>query len=236
MVVCVTLGLCRKSDSSIWTILPGPPSRSGASTLVSLQLQISLKAWIAVTRDVKASSAAGYCRHHQLSITSHCRNSNLDCAKKLPSLMLRDLRHDVSGHCHLILCTSTFKLCSSLDLSCTDVAAYLYLSCMSLRFCRFMTVPHAEQLRCCEKSPRAWNHAIWSSIVPASTLDRSSIFMLAHTALVGPTEYTVVLPRLSLPRLAESLSSAGRTRAGGETSVASQPHLLCCKCEAAPPP
>ena len=157
-----------------------------------------------MTRDVKASSAAsdtGYCRHHQLSITSHCRNSNLDCAKKLPSLMLRDLRHDVSGHRHLILCTSTFKLCSSLYLSCTDVAAYLYLSCMSLRFCRFMTVPHAEQLRCCEKSPRAWNHAIWSSIVPASTLDRSSIFMLAHTALVGPTEYTVVLPRLSLPHL-----------------------------------
>ena len=194
-----------------------------------------------MTRDVKASSAAsdtGYCRHH---ITSHCRNSNLDCAKKLPSLMLRDLRHDVSGHRHLILCTSTFKLCCSLALSCTHVAAYLYLSCMSLRFSRFMTVPHAEQLRCCERSPRAWNHAIWSSIVPASTLDRSSIFMLAHTALVGPTEYTVVLPRLSLPRLHpiggefkfSGKNSRDPTRAGGETS---QPHLLCCKCEAAPPP
>ena len=90
----------------------------------------------------------------------------------------------------------------------------------------FLTVPHAEQVRCCERSPRAWNHAIWSSIVPASTLDRSSIFMLAHTALVGPTEYTVVLPRLSLPRLHSiggefkfsGKNSRDPTRAGGETS------------------
>ena len=36
-----TFGLCRKRDSSIWTTTPWPPRSSGASTLVSCQLQIS---------------------------------------------------------------------------------------------------------------------------------------------------------------------------------------------------
>jgi hypothetical protein len=58
-------------DSSIWTIMPGPPSMSGESSLPSLQLHTSLKywyAWITVFFDTLASFAAsitGYWRHHQ---------------------------------------------------------------------------------------------------------------------------------------------------------------------------
>ena len=88
-----------------------------------------------------------------------------------------------------------------------------------------MTVPHDEQLRCRERSPRAWNHAIWSSIVPASTLDRSSIFMSVHTALVGPTEYTVVLPlAYTRPGMISSVQPRDRTHYFTSPTISNNAH------------
>ena len=86
-----TFGLWRNKDSSIWTMIPGPPRviviPKSLVEQTSLSQRYTSTAVPTSTSAAALASVTGYsCDHQNMSISHFCRG-NLDLEKKLPSLI-----------------------------------------------------------------------------------------------------------------------------------------------------